>query len=511
MKLSARHGTVAPATVTLAAAVLATVVLGPSLGVLKEPPAALAAGTFPPPTFYDEATRTRYAALGDSGFVLLDAGKTADAIATFTEMETVIPGGPWGNYNIAIAHGRAGETDQALAALRRAIDAGFDNTRVLRSEPDLEGVRLLPGGAELLRQTEENSDRHLADLSSGLPAVQPFPVPVDSLDALVSRELRRIYDQAITWHQWQLRQAVVNFRARQLESLRLAKKDDPTFDYALNRVRILASVATIGERWGVLANGVRKEAKAYLAGRPTPAGQAEASYDLAVALCRRRPEASSPAGAADAVEARKLFARVDSTSAQGPAAAAWRLALDLMGPDETKERLRPMVREFVSRYWSDPQAKAVADAFLKKDLIDAYWPISLDATDLDGQPVSLDQYRGKLLLVDFWATWCMPCRKELPALREAYARYHDRGLEILSISLDFPQAVSPAKYRDWVTASGMNWRHVYDQKGFQGPIPAGFFIYSIPSAFLIGRDGRPVAMSDDLRGRMLARTIEKAL
>jgi thiol-disulfide isomerase/thioredoxin len=503
--------------------VLATVILGLGSGGQRQPTAAFAtcfgAGKLPPPTFHDLETRTRYLALGDSGFALLDAGKTAEAITAFSEMEKVIPGGPWGNYNIACAYGRAGDIDSALSVLERAVRAGFDNTRAMRSDPDLASVLRHLDGLYLLEEAAEKGDMYLACLSAGLPAVQPLPVPADSLDAYVSGETRRIYDQASTWHPWQLRWAVIDLRARQLESLRIAKKDDPAFEYALGRLRALASVASIQERWGVLADGVQKEAEAYLAGNPTTAGRAEASYDLAVAaICREHPDPSSSAWATAAREARRWFDQVDTSSTQAGAAAAWQLALDLMEADHTKQhlppeaqKLRPRIREFVSKHWVDSSAKAVANAFFAKDLIDAYWPIALNALDLDGKPVSLDQYRGKLLLIDFWATWCAPCRRELPGLREAYAKYHDRGLEILSVSFDFPRATPPATYRAWVAENGMNWRHVYDQKGFQGPLAGSFFIYSIPAAVLIGRDGSPVAMTDDLRGKKLAQTIERAL
>jgi thiol-disulfide isomerase/thioredoxin len=496
--------------------VLAAVILGLGSGGQRQPTAAFAtcfgAGELPPPTFHDLETRTKYLALGDSGFARLDAGKTAEAIAAFSEMEQVIPGGPWGNYNIACAYGRAGNIDSALSALERAVRTGFDNTRAMRDDPDLASVLRHPDGLYLLEKAAMKGDMYLGCLFAGLPTVQPLPVPADSLDAYVSGETRRIYDQASTWHQWQLRWAVIDLRARQLESLRIAKKDDPEFDYALGRLRVLAGVASIEERWGLLAEGVTKEAETYLAGKPTPAGRNEATYDLGVAaFCRQRPEPSSFAWATDAEQARRLFAQVDTYSTQAGAAAAWRLTLDLMQAGDARAQLRPKVREFVSRFWGDPSAKAVANAFFARDLIDAYWPISLNALDLDGKPVSLDQYRGKLLLIDFWATWCAPCRKELPGLREAYAKYHDRGLEILSVSFDFPRATPPATYRAWVANNGMNWRHVYDQKGFQGPLAGSFFIYSIPAAVLIGRDGSPVALSADLRGKKLAQTIERAL
>jgi thiol-disulfide isomerase/thioredoxin len=492
--------------------ILAAVVLGLSFGVWREPTTGFAAGGFSPPPFYDQATRTRYAALSDSGIALLDAGKTADAIAIFTEMEKVIPGGPRGNYSIACAYGREGDTPKALAALALAVDSGFDNVKALETDPDLAQVRLDPRGAELLRGTIENGDRHLAYVARGLPAVQPLPTPADSVDAYVSRETRRIHDQLGTWHQWQLRQVAIDLRARQLESIRMAKKGDPDFDYGLGRVRILASVASIEGRWGVLADGVSKEAETYLAGRPTTAGRAEATYYLAVAaFCRQHPEPSSPDWSKAAGEARRLFAQIDTSSTPAGAAAAWRLALDLMEAGDAKQPLYPKIRQFAPKYRSDPNAKAVANVFFARNLIDAYWPIALDAVDLDGQPVSLDQYRGKVLLLDFWATWCGPCKLELPGLREAYAKYHDRGLEILSISLDFPRATSPATYRAWTTQNGMTWRHVYDQKGFQSPLVTSFFVQSIPSPFLIGRDGSLVAISDDLRGKRLAQTIEKAL
>jgi thiol-disulfide isomerase/thioredoxin len=503
----------------IAILILAAAALGLNLGSWKQPAVAFAADEFPAPTFHNRETRIRYAALGDSGFALLDAGKTAEAVAVFTEMETVIPGGPWGNYNIACAYGRAGDTDQALEALGRAVRAGFDNARALQDDPDLTPVLLHPDGRRLQQGAVKTVDRYTTYLAEGLPAVHPFPVPAESLEATVARESRAIYDQAGTWHLWQLRHAVIDLRARQLESLRIARRDDPAFDYALGRVRVLAGAASIQEWWGLLADGVSKEAEAYLAGNPTTAGRAEASYDLAVAaVCREHPDPSSSAWATAAREARRWFAQVDTNSTQAGAAAAWQLALDLMEAGRTKPRLppeaqklRPRIREFVSKYWDDPSAKAVANAFFAKDLIDAYWPITLNALDLDGKPVSFDQYRGKLLLIDFWATWCAPCRKELPGLRGAYARYHDRGLEILSVSFDFPRATPPATYRAWVAENGMSWRHVYDQKGFQGPLAGSFFIYSIPAAVLIGRDGSPVATTDDLRGKRLAQTIERAL
>jgi thiol-disulfide isomerase/thioredoxin len=139
------------------------------------------------------------------------------------------------------------------------------------------------------------------------------------------------------------------------------------------------------------------------------------------------------------------------------------------------------------------------------------WPVEIGAPDLDGKKVTLAEYRGKVLLIDFWATWCPPCRAELPGLVKAYGEYHPKGLEVVSISFDFPDRLTKEAYRDSVAALGMNWRHIYEEKGWDTEIGKHFFIGSIPAPFLVGRDGQIAAWGEDLRGEKLVGSIEKAL
>src|SRR5579864_4150695 len=119
--------------------------------------------------------------------------------------------------------------------------------------------------------------------------------------------------------------------------------------------------------------------------------------------------------------------------------------------------------------------------------------ITFRAQTLDGKTVNFPaDYKGKLVMLDFWATWCGPCMGEVPGLVKAYNEFHPKGFEILGISLDQPNAAEKVKS---VTAEkGMTWPQVYDGKFWQARVAQLYGIESIPHAFLIDGDtGKIVA------------------
>ena len=105
-------------------------------------------------------------------------------------------------------------------------------------------------------------------------------------------------------------------------------------------------------------------------------------------------------------------------------------------------------------------------------------------TTLDGQRVSLDDLNGKVVLLDFWATWCGPCREAIPHMRSIAKNFHGQPLVVLSVSLDTDEQ----KWREFINKNEMNWLH-YRDGGFNGPIARMFGVEAIPHTFTIDADG----------------------
>jgi thiol-disulfide isomerase/thioredoxin len=118
-------------------------------------------------------------------------------------------------------------------------------------------------------------------------------------------------------------------------------------------------------------------------------------------------------------------------------------------------------------------------------------------------------FAGKYVLVDFWASWCPDCVGEMPNLHKAWARFKDRGLELLSLSLD-RKVEHIGKYRK-AEASTMPWKHAFLEGGWKSPVVKAWGVMSIPKPVLVGPDGRIVATGADLRGENLERTLGKFL
>ena len=120
-------------------------------------------------------------------------------------------------------------------------------------------------------------------------------------------------------------------------------------------------------------------------------------------------------------------------------------------------------------------------------------PLELKFTALDGREVDTAQWRGKVVVVDFWATWCVPCIEAIPKLKTLYARYHDQGLEIVNISVDRAEA-RPALEK-LVAKLEIPWPQFFDGKAHATEYAVRYGVQPIPHVLLAGPDGKIVAVN----------------
>ena len=121
--------------------------------------------------------------------------------------------------------------------------------------------------------------------------------------------------------------------------------------------------------------------------------------------------------------------------------------------------------------------------------------------------LSLYDIKGKATIVEFWASWCGPCRRENPNIVKVYEKYKDKGLVIIGVSLDRPG--QKERWRKAIEDDNLNWYHVGSLQYFNDPVARMYNISSIPASFILDEEGKIVAKR--LRGKALEDQISKML
>ena len=176
--------------------------------------------------------------------------------------------------------------------------------------------------------------------------------------------------------------------------------------------------------------------------------------------------------------------------------AAWKSAFDMLQTDFADTR-------------QAKQAKELIEAEQKTGIGRPAPAFSVMALGDRKTTYTVATFKGRYVLLDFWATWCPPCRAEMPLMHAAWAKFKAKPFDILSLSFD-RKIDHIAPYRAQA-ATPMPWKHAFIEGGFQNPLSEAYGVKGIPKPLLIGPDGKIVASGSDLRGPNLEKTLAKFL
>jgi thiol-disulfide isomerase/thioredoxin len=186
-------------------------------------------------------------------------------------------------------------------------------------------------------------------------------------------------------------------------------------------------------------------------------------------------------------------------------AEVYELLLEIANKAEG-DKAKQFAQEIIDSKAASDDVKDAAKALIKK-MGAMGKPVEIKYTAVDGREVDLTKMKDKVVLVDFWATWCGPCVKEIPNVKAVYEKLHDKGFEIVGISFDQKQDALEKFVKD----KSMGWPQYFDGKGWSNKFGKEYGINSIPTMWLVDKKGnlRDVEAREDLAGKVEKLLAEK--
>lgn len=195
------------------------------------------------------------------------------------------------------------------------------------------------------------------------------------------------------------------------------------------------------------------------------------------------------------------------------------LETQMIGINQNMERFKAnaeVLQDVIKRNAANKFIGQKLNAFIAQKEAEARLDIGREAPDFkapkpNGEMISLKDIKGKVTIIDFWAAWCGPCRRENPNIVRIYEKYHEKGLEIIGVSLD-GKSNQPDPKQQWLKAiddDGLPWHHVSNLMYFRDPVAELYNINAIPATFVLDENG--IIVGKKLRGEALENKIAELL
>ncbi len=406
---------------------------------------------------------------------LYESGDYENAETAYLEALEIAPGNISALYNLACTYALHGKQKEALVTLRKAVEGGWWNNAHLDRDTDLESIRNTDGFKEIYNLTPvlENSFRQKWNSVYGNSTAKGKSfVNLQELKNHYKTKQEELYNGSFLMSDVAYREKNYAIMQEMLASLKMMDwEHNPDVYFEVLTLYYFGNEGDREESAKLYGNFIRNYEGDAVA--KAMYGYARANMDKL-----KNPD-----------EAQKT---IDELTAKYPesrwAAMAYAdQALNLYYSGDEDKAYQTYLKA-VDSAGSDKDASA----YLKENLwfyeYNRVGLPSFEASDWDGKPFLLDEYKGKVLMMDFWATWCGPCVAEIPNVVKAYQDYNGKGFEIVGISLD--QGMTADALRTWCSDKKMPWRQIYDGKGWEASLAKTFNIRAIPSMLIIDREGK---------------------
>lgn len=261
---------------------------------------------------------------------------------------------------------------------------------------------------------------------------------------------------------------------------------------------ILTFIEAAKEKFGGFAAKYKKTPEGFEAGALVASLLSRVQHPEATKYAEIAIEAAPPAGV-DVKKVAMCWLLVSQGKLQSRDADGAKVALEKvkdLDPD-TYSKIAPQFEEIAKR--------VRAQAEIAEKLQPGKEPFAIKTKDIDGKDFDLADWKGKVVLIDFWATWCGPCVASMPELLKNYTEFHDKGFEVIGISLD----QNEGQLRSGIEQLGIKWRNLSDYKGWESAIPQQWGVSGIPMTYLLDKKG--VIRHVRLHGPELREAIQKLM